>query len=249
MVVVRGDVPNTMVAYAREKARHVVASTTIPVLNVRVRLERHADPARHCGNHVEMSLDLDGTPVRAHRSAPTMHEAIDGTCARLRRRLEVASERARSIALRHRDHKSWHHDDLRVDRPAFFSRPPDGRQVVRCKTFALTPEPIDEALADLELLDHDFFLFRHDETGAENVVYRTGHAYGIMQRVATPKTVAACTPPLEVGSRPARETIDTARTMLDLTHDRFVFFVDMDADRACVLYRRYDGHYGLVVPA
>lgn len=29
----------------------------------------------------------------------------------------------------------------------------------------------------------------------------------------------------------------------------FIFFADVDNCRGCVLYRRYDGHYGLVIPA
>jgi hypothetical protein len=36
---------------------------------------------------------------------------------------------------------------------------------------------------------------------------------------------------------------------LDLSGSPFVFFVDSADGRGRVLYRRYDGHYGLITPA
>ncbi len=245
-VVVRGDVAAEDVPYAREKAGHVVASTTVPVLDVEIRLDHHRDPARERAHHVEMSIDLDGRPVRAHDSAPTMREAIDGTYARLRRRVEAATERAQSLEFRHRDRTAWHHDDQPRERPSFYPRPADERRLVRHKTFALDPGSIEEALVDLEVLDHDFYLFRHDETGSETVVYRVDRGYGIMQRVGTPDAIARIEPALRVGPRPSIEKLDTARTILDETEAPFVFFVDADTDRGSVLYRRYDGDYGVI---
>lgn len=244
-IVVRGGVPDAMVAYAREKTLHVVASTNVPVLAVEVRLDLHGDPARRRPNHVEITLDLDGAPVRAHGNAPTMREAIDGTCARLRRRLGTATERARARTFRHRDERSWHHDDEPTERPAFYPRSASTREVVRRKTFAAHPETIDEALTDLDLLDHDFYLFRHDETGAEAVVYRLDDRYGLMQRAPTEYTSVARGDELEIGPPPVH-SIETARSMLDESDAPFVFFIDAVDDTAGVLYRRYDGHYGVI---
>src|SRR5665213_1430266 len=92
-IVVRGDVPDQMIAYARDKLLGVLARTSMPVLAAELRLDHHADPARERPNHAEMTIDLDGVVVRARRSAPTMSEAIDRAEARLRRRVEAASER------------------------------------------------------------------------------------------------------------------------------------------------------------
>lgn len=47
--------------------------------------------------------------------------------------------------------------------------------------------------------------------------------------------------------RPPVLTADQARERLDLTADRFVFYRAASDDRARVLYRRYDGCYGLLV--
>jgi hypothetical protein len=43
--------------------------------------------------------------------------------------------------------------------------------------------------------------------------------------------------------------LDTARELLDEGDLPFVFFVDPLTRRGRVLYRRYDGHYGLIVPS
>jgi ribosome-associated translation inhibitor RaiA len=249
MVVVRGDVPDELVEYARDKLLAVLACTSIPVLAAEVRLVHHPDPARERPHHAEMTVDLDGILVRAHRNAPTMPEAIDRTETRLRRRIEVAAERQRSRWKRHRDAQSWHHGDLPSVRPHCAARTPDERQLVRRKTFAMLPESIEEALFDLESLDHDFFLFVHDETDAEAVVYRVGEGFGLMQRVPTPEAVEQIDVPLELGPHPSTTTLDNALTILDERDMPFEFFVDETNGRGMVTYRRYDGNYGLILPS
>ncbi len=248
-IVVRGDVPDQMVAYARDKLRRIVAHASAPVLDVELQLDHHADPARERPNHVEATIDLDGTPVRAHRSAATMSEAIDRTLTRLRRRVEAATERPQAVQLRHRDLESWHHDDRPTARPHIYPRPLEERQLIRRKTFALEPESIEEALFDLETLDHDFFLFVHDETNAEAVVYRRGSGYGIMQRIATPDAINRTEIPLQAGSQPATTTLEDALSVLDESDAPFEFFIDAESGRGTVAYRRYDGHYGLILPS
>ncbi len=247
-ITVRGNVPDQMVAYGRKHILAVVEHAAVPVLMAELRLDHHADPARTAGYHVEMTIDLDGTPLRARRSAQTMTEAIDGASARLRRRMEAALERPQAMQLRHRDTASWQHDDQPSTRREFFPRPADERTVVRRKTFALRPESIDEAIDDLENLDHDFFLFVHDLTHAEAVVYRTGHGYGLMQRVETPEAIKDAVAPLELGPHPPRTTLKDAVAILDETGAPFEFFIDSINERGIVAYRRYDGNYGLIVP-
>lgn len=248
-IVVRGDVPDDMVGYAREKLLAVVAHSSVPVRDLELRLDHHADPARERPNHVEITIDLDGTRVRARRSAPTMPEAIDRTLSRLRRRVEAAKERPQARRLRHRDVESWHHGDRPTERPHVHPRPVEDRMLVRRKTFALGTESIEEALYDLETLDHDFFLFVHEDTNAEAVVYRVGDGYGLMQRLATPEAIARVEIPLELGPHPASTTVENALIILDKTDAPFEFFIDAASGRGLVAYRRYDGDYGLIAPS
>ena len=248
-IVVRGDVPETMITYAREKLLGAVDQTSKSVRGSEARLDAHADPAREARNHVEMTADLDGDVVRARYTAPTISEAIDGAASRLRRRVQAAEDRPEALRLRHREGDSWHHGDALTGRPPYFPRPRDERTLVRRKTFAMRPESIEEALFDLEVLDHDFFLFVHDETGAEAVVHRVDGGYGLLQRVPTPEAVRRAGAPLRVGASPATTTVEQAMTVLDESGAPFEFFVDEASGRGAVVYRRYDGHYGLVAAA
>lgn len=57
-----------------------------------------------------------------------------------------------------------------------------GREIVRTKRFPLKPMTSWEAIDQLELLGHDFFVFLSADTGQVNVVYRRrGGDYGLIQ--------------------------------------------------------------------
>ena len=60
----------------------------------------------------------------------------------------------------------------------------DGPVVVREKFHAATPMSIDQALLEMELVGHDFFLFRDQACGHASVVYRRhGYQYGLIRLV------------------------------------------------------------------
>ncbi len=58
----------------------------------------------------------------------------------------------------------------------------DGHEVVRTKRFALKPMSSDEAIDQLELLGHDFFVFLNADDNRVNVLYRRKSGdYGLIQ--------------------------------------------------------------------
>lgn len=60
----------------------------------------------------------------------------------------------------------------------------DGPLVVRQKVHAAAPMTIDQALFEMELVGHDFYLFRDKESGCSSVVYRRcGYQYGVIRLV------------------------------------------------------------------
>ena len=60
----------------------------------------------------------------------------------------------------------------------------DGPLVVREKFHVASPMAIDEALFEMELVGHDFFLFRDAGDGRASVVYRRrGYQYGVIRLV------------------------------------------------------------------
>jgi hypothetical protein len=175
----------------------------------------------------EVNVDVDGRPVRVLVAGATPRAAIDLLEARLRRRLAHLAGRDRAEHRRHRD-DAWHHGDAFGHRPPCFDRPPAEREIVRRKSFAPAPMTLHEAAEDMELLDHDFFLFVNEETGHDVVLRRL------------PDGRHALVEPTGLTST------EDAIELLDLGDEPFVFFLDPATRRGRVLYRRYDGHYGLI---
>ena len=60
--------------------------------------------------------------------------------------------------------------------------PDDGPMIVREKTHEAVPMTLDQALYEMELVGHDFFLFVDLESGRPSVVYRRrGYDYGVIR--------------------------------------------------------------------
>jgi ribosomal subunit interface protein len=60
----------------------------------------------------------------------------------------------------------------------------DGPVVVREKFHAAGPVSVDQALLEMELVGHDFYLFRDEQCGLPSVVYRRhGYQYGLIRLV------------------------------------------------------------------
>src|SRR6516164_8541038 len=64
----------------------------------------------------------------------------------------------------------------------------DGPVVVREKFHAAAPVSVDQALFQMELVGHDFYLFRDEQCGLPSVVYRRhGYQYGLIRLVEQPR--------------------------------------------------------------
>jgi ribosome-associated translation inhibitor RaiA len=252
VVHARGEVGDADRVYAEDKIARLLDSAPKPVLFARVDLTAHADPARDRPAFAKASLDLNGRRVGAHVAAETMREAIDLLQDRLADRLgrlagqvETTHRRPRST-----DEHEWRHGDPVAVRPGYYPRPVGEREVVRRKSFAIGEMTPDEAVFDLELLDHDFYLFENLETGEDNVVARAADAtYELYEPSATCSVVETAADICHSPVRPSTLGPDQAIELLDAGDLPFVFFVDVDTGRGCVAYRRYDGHYGILTPA
>lgn len=237
---------------AEDKLRRVASVAPGRVLLARLRLAMEPAPARPRPAKAQGSLDVDGRVVRAQVAAPTMPEAVDLMVERLRDQLDHLSERLR---FRRRTGQpaeagTWRSGDLPTQRPEFFARPPDDRRVVRRKTFAPGAMTPDEAVLDMELLDHDFFLFTDVDTGDDSVVYRAGDGYRLIRPTPSTAAVDGWATPLRLAEEtPPRLSLDDAVRVQDGSDAPFLFFLDDANGRGHVLYRRYDGHYGLITPA
>ncbi|MCS4535840.1 ribosome hibernation-promoting factor, HPF/YfiA family [Corynebacterium sp. HS2168-gen11] len=103
--------------------------------------------------------------VKARRSIPLSgHRAPKGTGETVAGLLTETAEAAPAESLYDNDPYADQVEDVLPGR------------VVREKSHPAKPMTVDEALSEMELVGHDFYLFLHEETGKPSVVYRR-HAY------------------------------------------------------------------------
>jgi putative sigma-54 modulation protein len=121
---------------------------------------------------VEVTIPFEGMLLRAEESEHSMYAACDLVLEKLERQL--------------RKHKTREHRKLRHDVPALpdhSAAPEEGGEeaLVREKRFPLKPMTVEEALMQMNLLGHDFFVFREAKTESVQVVYRRRHGgYGLI---------------------------------------------------------------------
>ncbi|BAX92995.1 sigma 54 modulation/S30EA ribosomal C-terminal domain-containing protein [Mycobacterium shigaense] len=240
--------------YARDKVGELSQYIRRPVLNARLRLARHGDPAVARPVVAQANLDVDGVPVRAQVEATTAREAVDLLVARLRRRLErVAELRApRRGGVREAGAHEWRHGSEPTHRRDYFQRPAAERRVIRRKSYTMAPCSIDEAAREMELFDYDFHLFTEQGSAAAAVLYRAGET-GYRLALVSPDGADQLSPhavPVTISPHAVPcLTEEEAADRMSLLNLPFLFYIDAAQGRANVLYHRYDGHYGVITPA
>ena len=220
------------------------------VLAARVRVQHDDNPRIAHAYHAEGEIDVNGRIVRARSVGPSTDAALDTLADGLGRQLRRAADRR--TAHRHETGEAglgqWRHADLPTKRPAFFPRPPQERRVIRRKTLALEPMTPVTAAADMLDLDHDFYLFRDARSGADAVIHRLREdgRLGLIE----PAGASPTTDDRWLVAEPNRfsEPVDLQMAIeeMDAVEHRFLYYIERDSGRGSVIYRRYDGHYGVI---
>jgi hypothetical protein len=229
-----------VVDYARDRIGALVRAARRPVPSVRVRLSRHGKPDVPWTVVAQANMFVDGVPVRAQAEGGNSWEAVDRLEARLRYQLSVPREcRFRS-------------DDAPSHCHRWYVRPEGERRIVRRKSCALRRCTVEEAALEMLLLDYEFHLFVEAGTGQDALLCRAG-VTGYRLTLVTPPAAGAVSVsplPLTVSAEPApRLSVEEAIARSNESGLPFLFFLDPGRNRGAVLYRRYDGHYGLITPS
>jgi ribosomal subunit interface protein len=191
-VVVKGrnvEIPDHFRVYVAEKlARLERFDRTIYLFDVELDHERNRRQRKNC-QHVEVTARGRGPVVRGEACADSFYAALESAVCKLENRLR-----------RSKDRRKIHYGDktpvslaeaTKVVAPEAFLRPAsddatadrDGQgtdhepgHIVRTKDHPANPMTVDDALYEMELVGHDFFLFHDKESDKPTVVYRR-HAY------------------------------------------------------------------------
>jgi ribosomal subunit interface protein len=148
---------------------------------------------------VELTCHGKGPVIRAEASADEKYAALDVAYGRLVERLRRAAERRgdhrrKGRAITERIHAAS--SGAAVEEVSAESSAELGEQgpfLVREKTHRAPAMTLDQALYEMELVGHDFFLFHDADTDTPSVVYRRkGYDYGVLHlEVEEPVTAGA----------------------------------------------------------
>jgi putative sigma-54 modulation protein len=105
-----------------------------------------------------------------------MKASIDQLTEKLTRQIDHARGKQR---------KDWHPRDNGSPSGGPMSIPDEeetSEQIVKVKQFSVKPMSPEEAVLQLELIGHDFFVFRSDDSAEINVIYRRkSGGYGLIE--------------------------------------------------------------------
>lgn len=136
----------------------------------------------------EVTVYANGTVIRAEENHENLYASIDLVADKLTRQLKRYKERMQHRAQRKQAQKEVTLPSPAEDSPLLPTELAEGRTpelpqaVVRSKFFAMPPMTVQEALDNLQLIDHDFYMFCNSDTGEINVIYERNHGgYGVIQ--------------------------------------------------------------------
>ena len=186
-VVVRGrnvEVPDHFRQHVTEKLARVERyDHKISRADVELHHEKNRRQNGSC-QHIEITCRTRGPVVRAEACAADFYQALDLVVGKLERRLRQAADRRR---VHHGRRTPVSVAAATASVAGAFTEPADGSpdwleheegpgQIVREKEHTAKPMTVEQALFEMELVGHDFFLFADLDSGRPSVVYRR-HAY------------------------------------------------------------------------
>lgn len=160
------EVTDALRSYAEEKLRRLTKYfENIVTTNVVLSLEKHRQIA-------EVTLRVRDLTIRAEESTEDLYSSIDLVVEKLERQILRYKERIAAHVTRAAS---------RGERGASATAEGESR-LVKTKRFAVKPAEVDEAIMQMDLLGHNFYVFRNARTDEVNVVYRRrdGH-YGLIE--------------------------------------------------------------------
>jgi ribosomal subunit interface protein len=198
-IVVKGrnvEVPDHYRVHVAEKL-HKIERYDHKLIEISVELlhERNPRQSDHC-QRVEITCVSRGPVVRAEARAGDFYSALDKAIDKLETRLRRAADRRRVHRGRHSpvsvaaatarllsDNSSSQSSAVAVADREVQAEEEEHQpwHIVRMKEHPAEPMTVDDALFQMELIGHDFYLFLDKDSGRPSVVYRRkGYDYGVI---------------------------------------------------------------------
>ena len=175
------EVSEAMRTYAEEKLGRLDRQLADPT-RVELELAVEKNPSIAANHVAEATVWTKGPVLRAKEASTDMRASIDLLVDKLERQVSRYREKRQR-----RSHRSGdvHRNGVGHSSEAGNYRKTNeegGPVIVKTKQFALNPMSAEEAVLQLELVGHDFFVFRNEESDQINVVYRRRDGgYGLIE--------------------------------------------------------------------
>ena len=123
---------------------------------------------------IEITIPMKGSIIRAEEVSSDMYVSIDLVEEVIERQLRKYKNK-----LIDKEQNAAHLSQSFIEADDFED---EDIQFIRSKKFAMKPMDPEEACVQMELIGHNFFVFRNSETDEVNVVYkRKGNTYGLIE--------------------------------------------------------------------
>lgn len=161
--------------YASDKIGRVVKLVDGPTTEVEIELFHERNPSIQNSQVAEVTIFSKGPVIRAREAATDMHAAIDMVSDKLERRIKHLRGKIQD------KHKAGPRGFETAAPSIPTEEEEQGPAIVKTKRLSVKPMTTDEAILQMELLGHDFFVFMTPESEDINVLYRRRDGdYGVI---------------------------------------------------------------------
>jgi putative sigma-54 modulation protein len=171
------EVSPSIRTYAEEKLGKLSRQLADPT-EVELELAVEKNPSIAASHVAEATIRTKGPTLRARESSADMKASIDLLVEKLERQVKRYREKRREEPRRQARTNGHAAPPLPLVAPEVEAEP----WIVKTKQFLVKPMSADEAVLQLELIGHDFFVFRNADSDEVNVVYRRRAGdYGLIE--------------------------------------------------------------------
>ncbi|PMP71263.1 MAG: ribosomal subunit interface protein [Mesoaciditoga sp.] len=157
------EISDAMKNYFEKKVEKIERIIDDPSADIEVKFEKERE-----SSIVEATLKLRSIIIRAKETTTDFYASIDGCIDTIEKRFKRLKERYTTLK-------------REKVQPPVKEVEEEEQKIVKVKKFVLSPIDVNEAIVEMEMLGHQFFVFRNVEDGQINVLYkREDGNYGLI---------------------------------------------------------------------
>lgn len=169
-------ISDSLKSYAEDKIGKTVSQLEVGAISCEIVLYRQKNKAIPNAAVCEVTVLMPGHVARVEESEEDMFAAIDVSAAKIARQLRKFKTRIQSKRTKKSEQLAEHqredaHAESELDLDKLMDELTED-EIVRRKTIEYSPLTEDEAMVEIDLLGHDFFVYTDRDSGDVHVMYR-----------------------------------------------------------------------------